>query len=135
MKKLKTLVVQYGSKIESEEFFDGAKRPLRATLSPHGLGMDQGSHMTLMIQCLEEPKSASVSNLEIVVNVIDPHSDDAPLVQPIRRLLERRGIRLVQQFMAHTMLNSFRSTYITITIAVIGRQGDSEDSDGETQEV
>jgi len=134
IKKLKGLVLQCGSKVDSEEFFDVAKRPLRATLSPHGLGPDQGNHMTLIIQCLEEPKSANISNLEIVVNIIDPHSDEAPLVLPIRRSLERRGIRLVQQFIAHAMLDSFRSSYITITIAVVGRQADSDDSDVEIQE-
>ena len=130
VKKLKNLLLQQGSKIESEEFYDNAKRPLRASLSPHGLGQDSGNHMTLMIQCLEEPKSGSIPNLEIVVNVIDPHSDsEVPTVRPIRRSLERRGIRLVQQFLAHSTVDNFKCSYIAVSIAIVGRQVESEDSD------
>ena len=131
VKKLNNLISQLESKIESEEFYDLSKRPLRVALYPHGLGEDTGSHMTLMIQCLEEPKSSTLPNLEIVVNVIDPHSDaKMPMVRPIRRSLERRGIRLVQQFLAHSLVDSFKCSYITITVAIVGRQqAESEDSE------
>lgn len=132
VKRLKSLIAQQGSKIDSEDFYDSAKRTLRASLCPHGLGEDSGSHMTLSIQCLDEPKSITMPNLEIVVNVFDPHSDSpVPAIQPIRRSLERRGIRLVQQFLAHKMIDSFKCSYVTIAIAIVGRQEDSEESDTE----
>lgn len=132
VKRLKSLIAQQGSKVDSEEFYDSAKRTLRASLCPHGLGADSGSHMTLSIQCLDEPKSSSIPNLEIVVNVFDPHSDSpVPAVQPIKRSLERRGIRLVQQFLAHSLIDNFKCSYITIAIAIVGRQEESDESDTE----
>ena len=104
-------------------------------MKPHGLGEDAGSHMTLLIHSLDEPKVNLLSNTEIVVNVIDPLSDSPALViQPIRRFLERRGIRVVQQFMTHSQIENFKSSYITISLAIVGKQQQEESEGSEVEE-
>ncbi len=135
VKKLRQCITQREAKIESDDFYDCTKRSMRAILCPYGLGDDGGSHMTLLIHCLDEPKSGAVSNVEIVVNILDPQSDSPTQIKPIKRSLERRGIRVVQQFLAHSQIDHFKSNYVTITVAVLGKQMEESDgSDNETQE-
>lgn len=111
------------------------KRKFKATLHPFGLGPDSGSYMTLCINSLDEIKpTQKIQNVDIVVSVLDPQCSQPPL-QPICRQLERRGIRVIQQFISHEQVDSFLSDVIVVTIALSGRLPDrdpeaaSDDSD------
>lgn len=137
VKKLKSCISgnRQDVKLESEDFYDTSKRRIKASLSPCGLGNDAGNHMTLQIHCLDEPRSNSLSNTEIVVSVVDPQSESVTVVRPIRRSLERRGIRVVQQFLAHSLVEECKCSYLTIMLAVVGAssswQEESDNSDPE----
>ena len=134
--KVKNLKEWYSQKtvsLSSEDFYDVSKRKFKATLHPFGLGPDEGSHMTLCIDCLDEMKSSQkIQNTDIVVSVIDPQSSQMP-VPPICRQLERRGIRVIQQFISHAQVDNFLSDVIVVTIALTVKRLDqevvSEDSD------
>ena len=129
VKKLKEWYSQKGVSLDSEDFFDIFKRKFKATLHPFGLEPDCGSYMTLCINCLDEIKSTQkIHSTDIVVSVIDPQSSQPPL-QPICRQLERRGIRVIQQFISHAQVDSFLSDVIVVTIALSGKASEPNGSD------
>ena len=117
-----------GHQIESDDFYDNRKRRFKATLHPYGLGKDEGSHMTLCIDCLEDIKTNSFPNIEITVTVLDPESAEVT-IQPIRLSLERRGIRFIPKFISHEQVDLFRSEVIIVTIAITSKQDEPEESD------
>ena len=126
VKKLKENYSQKGVSLDSEDFYDASKRKFKATLHPFGLGTDCGSYMTLCIKCLDDIKSTQkVPSTDIVVSVLDPQSPQTPF-QPISRQLERRGIRVIQQFISHAQVDAFLSDVIVVTIALTGKLSDPE---------
>ena len=127
VKRLRDYTKQREFKLESEDFFDNLKRRFRASLFPHGLGEDTGKYMTLWINCLDEPKTHSISNTVIVVSILDPQSS-THTIQPITRTMERRGIRVVQQFISHKQVSEFQSTIVLLSIAAVGKQEESDDT-------
>ena len=55
-------------------------------------------------------------NTEVIVNVLDPLVDSR--VQPVRHFFDRSGGCVVQQFLAHSVVNNFKSKYIIITVSI-----------------
>ena len=127
VKKLRSLYAEKQAQLESDDFFDDRKRRFKASLHPFGLGKDEGSHMTLCINCMDDIKTKDFPNTEIIVSVLDPESA-VLTTQPIKLLLERRGIRFITRFISHEQVDRFRSNCIIITIAITG------DSDQEPQQ-
>ena len=126
VKKLKEWYSQKTVSLSSEDFYDISKRKFKATLHPFGLGPDEGAHMTLCIDCLDEMKSSQkIQTTDIVVRVVDPQSTEMPL-PPICRQLERRGIRVIQQFISHAQVDKFLSDVIVVTIALTVNRSDQE---------
>ena len=134
VKKLKERYSQKGLSLESEDFYDVCKRKFKATLHPFGLGPDSGSYITLSIQCMDDIKPTQrVPSTDIVVSVIDPQSPETHF-QPICRQLERRGIRVIQQFISHDQLDRFLSDVIVVTIALTGKLADPDTDDSDINE-
>ena len=126
VKKLKEWYSQKAVSLSSEDFYDISKRKFKATLHPFGLGPDEGSYMTLCIDCLDEMKpNQKIQRTDIIVSVLDPQSMEMPL-PPICRQLERRGIRVIQQFISHTQVDKFLSDVIVVTIALTVKQSEQE---------
>ena len=130
VKKLRLWLTQPSSKIESEQFYDRNKRSFKAVLYPHGMGDDEGKYMTLTIDCLDEPRTkVPVPRSSIVVKLLDPQSIDSS-IPTVSRLIERRGIRFIQQFISHTHVQELSSTgIIIITIAVTSETEPAEETD------
>ena len=128
VKKLRLWLTQASSKVESEQFYDHNKRSFKAVLYPHGIGDDEGKYMTLKIECLDEPRT-KVPRSNIVVKLLDPQSIDVS-IPTVSRLIERRGIRFIQQFISHTHVQELSSTgIIIITIAVASDVEHAEETD------
>ena len=84
--------------------------------------------MTLTIHCLNEPRT-KVPRSNIIVKLLDPQSIDSS-IPTVSHLIERRGIRFVQQFISHTHVQRLSSTgIIIITIAVASEAEHSEETD------
>ena len=133
VKKLKEWCTHEDFSLKSEDFYDAYRRKFKATLYPHGLGNDKGSYMTLSINCLDEVKRSArtIQHIEIIVSVIDPESCQPPVL-PIRRQLERRGIRIIPQFISHEQVRGFLCDMIIVTIALTGKLHDLEENDDVT---
>ena len=121
VKKLKALMFEQGSIIKSDEFHDNFGRRMQAVLSPNGLLDDAGKNVTFHVYCLNKKlKTKLHPNTEIVVNVLDPLADSQiQAVKPVRCVLDRSGGRLVQEFIAHSQIDNFKSSYITISLAMV----------------
>ena len=135
VKKLKEWYSQKSVSLSSEDFYDISKRKFKATLHPFGLGSDQGSYMTLCINCLDEMKPGQkIQTTDIVVKVVDPQSTEMPL-PPICRQLERRGIRVFQEFISHAQVDKFLSDVVVITIALTVKRLDQEGTSDQDSDI
>lgn len=131
VRKLKEWYSQKGLFLESEDFYGVCKRKFKATLHPFGLGPDSGSYITLNIHCMDDIKpTQKVPSTDIVVSIIDPQSPETHF-QPICRQLERRGIRVIQQFISHSEVDRFLSDVIVVTIALTGKLADPDTDDSD----
>ena len=59
------------------------------------------------------------------MRVVDPQSTEMPL-PPICRQLERRGIRVFQEFISHAQVDKFLSDVVVITIALTVKRSEQE---------
>ena len=116
VQKLKTQIYELNSKIESDEFSDNYGRRMQAILNPHGLDIDK-NYVTLQISNVWNKKAKLRHlNTEVIVNVLDPLADSQ--VQSVRHFFDRSGGCVVQQFLAHSVVNNFKSRYIIITVSL-----------------
>ena len=116
VQKLKTQIYELNNKIESDEFSDNYGRRMQAILNPHGLDIDK-NYVTLQISNVWNKKAKLRHlNTEVIVNVLDPLADSQ--VQPVRHFFDRSGACVVQQFLAQSVVNNFKSRYIIITVSI-----------------
>ena len=116
VEKLKTQIYEQNNKIESDEFSDNYGRKMQAILNPHGLDIND-KYVTLQISNVWNKKAKLRHlNTEVIVNVLDPLADSQ--VQPVRHFFDRSGVFVVQQFLAHSVVNNFKSRYIIITVSL-----------------
>ena len=117
VEKLKTQIYEQNNKIESDEFSDNYGRKMQAILNPHGLDIND-KYVTLQISNVWKRARLRTRHLntEVIVNVLDPLANSQ--VQPVRHFFDRSGGCVVQQFLAHSVVNNFKSKYIIITVSI-----------------